>query len=625
MEKMNFKTADGIDVNIEKLAQIFPEAVTETKDANGKLVRVANLEALKALLEGKIADPNEQECYEFIWPGKSDAIMEAAKSITKTLRPCPEESKNWDSTQNLYIEGDNLEALKLLQQSYLGKVKMIYIDPPYNTGKDFVYRDNFHKSKSEFDEESTVRDEDDNKLVQNTESNGRFHSDWCSMIYPRLKLARDLLSDDGVIFISIDDHEVHNLRKICDEIFGEKNFVGNLIWQSRTSISGDYEISMNHNHIFIYSKQRSLLSFGGNPITPDGYINPDNDLRGPWKLVPIDANHAGGDTVYPIKNPKTNVIYYPPKGRIWAYNKNTLQKLIADNRIKFGLNDDSSPKRKLFYRERINRGDVLTPSSILLDAGTTQLGTTEIIELFQSKKIFDYPKPTILLTRLMRFGITKDSIILDFFSGSATTAHACMQLNAEDGGNRKFIMVQLPEKTDEKSEAFKAGYKNICEIGKERIRRAGDKIKAEHATSAPNLDIGFRVLKVAESNMKDVYYSPAQTSQDLLDSLESNIKEDRTDLDLLFACLIDFGVELSLPLKSETIDGASVHTVQSGEVPDIIACFAENIPESVVREIASRQPLRAVFRDSSFKDSPSKINVKEIFKYHSPNTTIKVL
>ncbi len=661
LEKMDFKTADGVDANIEKLAQIFPEAVTETKDANGKLVRVANLEALKALLEGKVADPNEQECYEFIWPGKSDAIIEAAKSITKTLRPCPEESKNWDSTQNLYIEGDNLEALKLLQQSYLGKVKMIYIDPPYNTGKDFVYRDNFHKSKSEYDEESTVRDEDDNKLVQNTESNGRFHSDWCSMIYPRLKLARDLLSDDGVIFISIDDNEVHNLRKICDEIFGEKNFITELVWEKKKK--GSFlanKITNVKEYLIVYGKD--IVSFKGligeinTKVETYPCINAINKRE--IRTIPAGISSKYKDSNFvltkgsEISDTTMNILLhsdlvikdgklaedvilegnwrysqsamkeYAEKGELYITRDLYLRRIVSDPRIK--------PLKDLLSRigdisELSSSSDININNLQESGWGSNEDADEELRLLLGIQKLFDYPKPVRLIFKLIASLRDANSIILDFFSGSATTAHACMQLNAEDGGNRKFIMVQLPEKTDEKSEAFKAGYKNICEIGKERIRRAGEKIKAEHATTAPNLDIGFRVLKVAESNMKDVYYSPAQTSQDLLDSLESNIKEDRTDLDLLFACLIDFGVELSLPLKSETIDGVSVHTVQSGEIPDIIACFAENIPESVVREIASRKPLRAVFRDSSFKDSPSKINVKEIFKYHSPNTTIKVL
>lgn len=649
LEKMNFKTADGVDANIEKLAQIFPEAVTETKDANGKLVRVANLEALKTLLEGKIADPNEQECYEFIWPGKSDAIMEAAKSITKTLRPCPEESKNWDSTQNLYIEGDNLEALKLLQQSYLGKVKMIYIDPPYNTGKDFVYRDNFHKSKSEYDEESTVRDEDDNKLVQNTESNGRFHSDWCSMIYPRLKLARDLLSDDGVIFISIDDNEVHNLRKICDEIFGESNFVAKFDWRKKTGANDAKDIAVITETILLYAKNHSttlelkMWRRDEDSINIDRYKFEDEfvHIRGRFYYDTLDRGglQYSDSMNFGIEAPDGGIIY--PNGRdsfvndgwIWKWSKDKVKWGIENKFLEFVKSNKNKGSNYTIkykvYQLVDNEGNFREKSGRafmnLITDPINQVGNSEMKAIFENTTPFSNPKPIGLIQYLFNTIQSQNAIILDFFSGSATTAHACMQLNAEDGGNRKFIMVQLPEKTDEKSEAFKAGYKNICEIGKERIRRAGEKIKAEHATSAPNLDIGFRVLKVAESNMKDVYYSPAQTSQDLLDSLESNIKEDRTDLDLLFACLIDFGVELSLPLKSEIINGVSVHTVQSGEVPDIIACFAENIPESVVREIASRKPLRAVFRDSSFKDSPSKINVKEIFKYHSPNTTIKVL
>ncbi len=706
MEKMKFKTADGVDANIEKLAQIFPEAVTETKDANGKLVRVANLEALKALLEGNVANPNEQECYEFIWPGKSDAIMEVAKSITKTLRPCPEESKNWDSTQNLYIEGDNLEALKLLQQSYLGKVKMIYIDPPYNRGEDLIYRDNFHKSKSEYDEESTVRDEEGNKLVQNPKSNGRFHSDWCSMIYPRLKLARDLLSDDGVIFISIDDNEVHNLRKICDEVFGEKNFYGELIQPKGNTQNDSKSIQKNHEYILVYAKKQLPLL-----LTYDNEVK--HEVFESFYLGRDTGASSGNDTLLDRPNLGYTIYYYEGTANGATGNSNTLlDRPNLDNKYKgfnsyirngklvhaialmdYSLNkvtgnaserdvyiDDENlissgyikirpPLRKgnklgrwtwsietfkkywnddevliknnknVIKKEHISAEDITFENGKKYYIKHNYLPIQSILKITNSPGTtilngnkglipglgFDNPKNPDLIKYFCDSCSDKNALILDFFSGSATTAHACMQLNAEDGGNRKFIMVQLPEKTDEKSEAFKAGYKNICEIGKERIRRAGEKIKAEHATTAPNLDIGFRVLKVAESNMKDVYYSPAQTSQDLLDSLESNIKDDRTDLDLLFACLIDFGVELSLPLKSETINGVSVHTVQSGEVPDIIACFAENIPESVVREIASRKPLRAVFRDSSFKDSPSKINVKEIFKYHSPNTTIKVL
>ena len=471
-------------------------------------MRVANLEALKALLEGKVADPNEQECYEFIWPGKSDAIMEAAKSITKTLRPCPEESKNWDSTQNLYIEGDNLEALKLLQQSYLGKVKMIYIDPPYNTGKDFVYRDNFHKSKSEYDEESTVRDEDDNKLVQNTESNGRFHSDWCSMIYPRLKLARDLLSDDGVVFISIDDNEVHNLRKICDEIFGESNFITDIVWERAYSpINLMRHFSPSHDYILCYARNIEMVVCNGIPRNDEAdsrYSNPDNDPRGVWKPSDLSVGPAVLENIYIITTPSGRNVE-PPAGRSWRLSRKAFQDRLQDNRIWFGPDGNSVPAMKRFLSELRKTG--ITPMTIwkYSEVDHSQGATQKLSKLFDGKKFFDYPKPVELLKRCLLLYTDSNSVILDFFSGSATTAHACMQLNAEDGGNRKFIMVQLPEKTDEKSEAFKAGYKNICEIGKERIRCAGEKIKAEHATTAPNLDIGFRVLKVAESNMKDVY------------------------------------------------------------------------------------------------------------------------
>ena len=644
MDKFTFKTSDGVDVNLEKLSQAFPEVITETMGEDGKIKRVADFEKLKMLL-GDSAAERPQEFYEFTWPGKNEAIFEAAKATTKTLRPCPEESKNWDTTQNLYIEGDNLEALKILQEAYLGKVKMIYIDPPYNTGKDFVYRDNFHKSAEEGKADETVRDEEtDNNLFQNTESNGRFHSDWCSMIYPRLKLARDLLRDDGVIFISIDDNEVHNLRKICDEIFGESNFITSIPWQSRASIQNDTDFSVNHEYICVYAKKRRLEnrrlketnysewhkkdSFVCRPLPLDKskFDNPDNDIRGLWKADPFDAPNVRPNLTYPITNPNTAEQYLPPHGRCWRTDKNQFLSLLDDNRILFGKDGRSRPQLKVFYDDKKEYGSIDNSWFSSDRIGTTTSGTKELLILFNGNKCFDTPKPVLMLLKLLYLGNTKDNdIILDFFSGSATTAHACMQLNAEDGGNRKFIMVQLPEVCAPDSEAAKAGYKNICEIGKERIRRAGEKIKAEHATTAPNLDIGFRVLKIDESIMKDVFYSPNETSQDLLSTLESNIKENRTDLDLLFACLVDWGVELSMPLKTEEINGIKVYTVNDKEIPDLIASFSENITEATIREIAKRKPLRVIFRDSSFADSPSKINVTEIFKTLSPNTTIKVL
>lgn len=629
MDKFTFKTADGIDVNLEKLSRAFSEVITETVGEDGKIRRVADFEKLKMLL-GDSAAERPQEFYEFTWPGKNEAIFEAAKATTKTLRPCPEESKNWDTTQNLYIEGDNLEALKILQKTYLGKVKMIYIDPPYNTGKDFVYRDNFHKSAEEGKADETVRDEEtDNNLFQNTESNGRFHSDWCSMIYPRLKLARDLLRDDGVIFISIDDNEVHNLRKICDEIFGESNFVAQLIWERAFAPKNDAKfVSNSHDYVVMYTKNICNFKIGRLSRTEEAdarYSNPDNDPRGVWQSDNMTVKTYTASCDYPITTPSGRVVE-PPAGRCWRLSKNAFLERLQDNRIWFGADGNGVPRIKRFLNEL--KFDGMAPTSILFykEVGHSQEGAKEVKDLIDGKGLFDGPKPVRLLRRLLRLANTdKDSIILDFFSGSATTAHACMQLNAEDGGNRKFIMVQLPEVCAPDSEAAKAGYKNICEIGKERIRRAGEKIKAEHATTAPNLDIGFRVLKIDESIMKDVFYLPNATSQDLLSTLESNIKEDRTDLDLLFACLVDWGVELSMPLKTESIDGVEIHTMSDGDTPALIACFAQNIIEAVVRKIVARHPLRAVFRDSSFADSPAKINLTEIFKTYSPETEIRIL
>ena len=640
MDKFTFKTADGIDVNLEKLSRAFPEVITETVGEDGKIKRVADFEKLKMLL-GDSAAERPQEFYEFTWPGKNEAIFEAAKATTKTLRPCPEESKNWDTTQNLYIEGDNLEALKILQEAYLGKVKMIYIDPPYNTGKDFVYRDNFHKSAEEGKADETVRDEEtDNNLFQNTESNGRFHSDWCSMIYPRLKLARDFLSDDGVIFISIDDNEVHNLRKICDEVFGESNFVANIVWQSTTgSNTGENTITTVTENILCYSRTKNKI------INKEKFVNDGKmrfseshfETRGHYALDKLDSirqsSHYSDALNYPITCPDGRIRY--PGGE--DTKQNGWNYLWSKNKVDWGIKNDFIVFKKdgddwNIYNKRYefvdNKGDPIERGNIfknlvLSSFCTTSTGAKEIDDL--DLKLFDYPKSVKLLHKFLSIGTQKNSLILDFFSGSATTAHACMQLNAEDGGNRKFIMVQLPEVCAPDSEAAKAGYKNICEIGKERIRRAGDKIKAEHATTAPNLDIGFRVLKIDESIMKDVFYSPNETSQDLLSTLESNIKENRTDLDLLFACLVDWGVELSMPLRTESIDGVEIHTMSDGDTPALIACFAQNIPETVVRKIAALHPLRAVFRDSSFADSPAKINLTEIFKTYSPETEIKVL
>lgn len=624
MDKFTFKTADGIDVNLEKLSRAFPEVITETVGEDGKIRRVADFEKLKMLL-GDSAAERPQEFYEFTWPGKNEAIFEAAKATTKTLRPCPEESKNWDTTQNLYIEGDNLEALKILQEAYLGKVKMIYIDPPYNTGKDFVYRDNFHKSAEEGKADETVRDEEtDNNLFQNTESNGRFHSDWCSMIYPRLKLARDLLRDDGVIFISIDDNEVHNLRKICDEIFGESNFWSNFVWDATNKAmnAGDakYKIQNCTESILVYGKkamaQHSPLRLDSKGLKE--YKNKNE--RGYFRLEEIQQRKNIGikrseKMYFPILN------QFPRDGYRWTIGEETARELERNDDV---VLINNKVTRKIYENTEANESFFPLWNDISDTCGTSENGKAELNTIVENNG-FETVKPMSLIKKILYHVTLLNDIILDFFSGSATTAHACMQLNAEDGGNRKFIMVQLPEVCAPDSEAAKAGYKNICEIGKERIRRAGEKIKAEHATTAPNLDIGFRVLKIDESIMKDVFYSPNETSQDLLSTLESNIKEDRTDLDLLFACLVDWGVELSMPLKTESIDGVTIYSIIGGDTPALIACFAQNIPEAIVRKIAARHPLRAVFRDSSFADSPAKINLTEIFKTYSPETEIKVL
>lgn len=594
---------------------------------------------MRQLLSSDIVEGNEER-YQFTWPDKRKAILAANAPINATLRPCPEESVNFDTTQNLYIEGDNLDVLKCLKETYLHKVKMIYIDPPYNTGNDFVYEDDFAESASDYLANSGQFDEQGNRLVTNTESNGRFHTDWLNMIYPRLKVARDLLSEDGVIFISIDDNEMENLKKVCDEIFGEQNFVGNIIWQSRTSISNDDEISTNHNHTIIFSKNREKLTFGGDDIDESDYSNPDNDPRGPWKLVPIDANHVGGDTNYPIRNPKTGIDYYPPNGRIWCYNKSTLDSLMKDNRIKFGLTDDSSPKRKLFLNERKAKGDSKTPSSILLNAGTTKSGTTEIMTLFDNQKVFDYPKPTSLLTRLMQYGfIQNNDIVLDFFSGSGTTAHATWKYEIIKDISAKFILVQLPEDLDKSlfsaSTDAKKTIRNaivlldeigkphlLTEIAKERIRRAGAKIKEENPEKAQNLDTGFRVLKLDSSNMKDVFYSPKETSQLELFRYVDNVKDDRTSEDLLFQVMLELGATLDSKIEESEVDGKTIYNVADGY---LVACFDQEVSDEVVTAIAKMQPTYAVLRDTSLANDATATNFEQIFKTYAPNTTTKIL
>jgi len=623
MDKMKFESPDMTAQNIDRIAALFPNCITEKKDENGKLTRAINFELLKQMLSPDVVDGDE--CYEFTWVGKKAAIVEANKPIRKTLRPCKEESKDWDTTENLYIEGDNLDVLKLLQESYLGKVKMIYIDPPYNTGSDFVYRDNFATSREDYEDSAGLYDESGDRLFKNTETNGRFHSDWCCMIYSRLVLARNLLRDDGIICISIDDNEQDNLKKMCDEVFGASNFVGCIVWERAFAPKNDAKyFSASHDFILVYARILDQFSIGMMPRTAEAnarYKNVDNDPRGPWASDNLTVKTYSAEYDYEIVTPSGKTIR-PTDGRCWFTNKRRMQELINDNRVWFGENGDNMPRLKRFLSD-VQQGMVPITIWKYDEVGHNQEGRQEVKKLFDDKGYFDGPKPVRLINKVLRVANTQSNdIVLDFFSGSATTAHAVMKLNAEDGGQRKFIMVQLPEKCDEKSEAFKAGYRNICEIGKDRIRRAGDKIKAEAGLMAQDLDIGFRVFKLDESNMKDVYYGAAEYTQTLLDDMTSNIKEDRTDMDLLYGCLLEWGLPLSLPQKTEQIEGCTVHTVNDG---DLIACFDRDIPESLIRKIAESKPLRVVFRDSSFASSSAKINVEEIFKLIAPGTSVKVI
>lgn len=641
MEKLKLESPDFTQQNIDRIAELFPSAITETKDADGKLKKAINFTTLKQLLSADVVDGDE--CYEFTWVGKKQSIIEGNKPIRKTLRPAKEESKNWDTTENLYIEGDNLEVLKLLQNSYLNSIKMIYIDPPYNTGNDFVYRDNFAVSREEYEDEMGVYDEDENRLIPNPKSEGRYHSRWCSMMYPRLQLARNLLTDDGVIFISIDDNEVDNLRKICDEVFGESCFIANAIWRSKDNSNNDAKrFSTDHNHTLIYSKnqnwQPALIS---DESKQKHFRNPDNDPNGAYfDGNPLNSPNYRENLIYNLITPSGNVILPPKNG--WRWSKDLMQKKIESGEIRFNK-DETGIKRRTYLKDM--KG--LPPSSLWIDleiTGHNRQAKYELLKIIP-EDVFDTPKPIKLLMYIIKLArISDDDVILDFFSGSATSAHALMQYNVDENIKAKYIMVQYPEATDEKSEAYKAGYKNICEIGKERIRRAGEKLapqppkggaeskslnlfgtddgNSELKTPNLKLDTGFRVLKLDDTNMKDVYYSAGEYSQQMLLDLESNIKEDRTDLDLLYGVLLDWGVSLSLPHITETVGGKKVHFVNE---TDLVACFEENVNETVVREIAKRKPLRVVFRDSSFGSSPEKINVSEIFKTLSPDTTIKVI
>ena len=634
MNKLRMESPDLTAQNIDRIAALFPNCITEMLDEEHSTPekkaykRAVNFELLKQMLSPDVVDGDE--AYEFTWVGKKAAIVEANKPIRKTLRPCVAESKDWDTTENLYIEGDNLEVLKLLQESYLGKVKMIYIDPPYNTGNDFIYADDFMRSQEEENEQMGMYDEDENRLFKNTDTNGRFHSDWCSMIYSRLMLARNLLTDDGVIFISIDDNEIDNLRKVCDEVFGEDNLVNCFVWNCSTAggIRPKFA-SKTHEYIVCYAKNKDNLSMFFVPLSSDAKkMYTQKDEKGLYrdKDFIFKNKSTNINQKYPIECPDGEKVH-PKEGYIYRFIRTRFDEALAEGLVTFKrtnsgpLVTESGAQAHWNIYIKKYLGDAMGAPSTLIPKEMMSIynvGTQCVQNLFDDKRVFENVKPVDVITYLINMTSDDDSVILDFFSGSATTAHAVMQLNAEDGGHRKFIMVQLSEKCDETSEAYKAGYKTICEIGKERIRRAGDKIKSESPMTTQDLDIGFRVLKLDDTNMKDVYYAPDDYDQGMLAGLESNIKDDRTDLDMLFGCLIDWGLPLSLPYKSEQIDGCTVHTYNDG---DLIACFDANIPESVVKEIAQRKPLRAVFRDSGFASSPEKINVFEIFKFYMPEDT----
>ena len=638
MDKMRMESVDMTAQNIEKIGALFPNCITETVDENGKAKKAINFELLKQMLSGDVLEGSE--AYEFTWVGKKAAIVEANKPIRKTLRPCKEESVNWDTTENLYIEGDNLEVLKLLQESYLGAIKMIYIDPPYNTGNDFIYEDDFMRSQSEEDEQMGLYDENNNRLFKNTDTNGRFHSDWCSMIYSRLHLAKNLLKDDGVIFISIDDSEVRNLKNICDEVFGAANFVAQLIWQNKKGGGNDSKhIAIEHEYILVYARNIALLGEFYESYSDDyikRYKEQDEIGRYFWDTFKRKA----GKQYYPITCPDGTVLEYDEDGNAisWLRSKARFDSDIEAGEIRI---IKLGEKWSVQFKQRIPLGktprSIFTTETVVSDQGTTSTGASDVYEYFK-KDVFSNPKPVELIRFLLGFGLSKGDIVLDFFSGSATTAEAVMKENV-DGGNAKYILVQLPEDIDPMLNSSSANAKRVAEnavavldelkrphtipeLAKERIRRAGAKIKADSPLTTESLDTGFRVFKLDESNMTDVYYAAGDYTQDLLSMLESNVKADRTDLDLLFGCLLEWGLPLSLPYTSEQIEGCTVHTYNDG---DLIACFDENIPDSVIKTIAKKQPLRAVFRDSSFANSPSKINVGEVFKLLAPDTRVRVI
>jgi len=628
MKKLKMKSLDVVEGNVAKIAALFPQCVTERLNKDGKPELAIDFDKLRSELSDSIFGEGEER-YQFTWPDKRAASHKANESTAMTLRPCREESVDFDNTENLYIEGDNLDVLKVLRETYLGKVKMIYIDPPYNTGNDFVYNDDFAISQDEFDERSGFIDEDGNRVLdpmqRNTESNGRFHTDWLNMIYPRLKVARDLLADDGAIFISIDDNEQDNLRKVCDEIFGEKNYLSLFIWEKRTSRENRKVFSVNQDYIVAYAKnyelfkeQRGLLPYTEDIIAR--YSNPDNDPRGKWQSVAItvQGGHGTKSQFYQITTPSGRVID-TPSGLCWRFTKNRLKELIDDNRIYFGPQGNNVPRLKVFLSE-MEQG--ITPHTLWKsdEVGTTDSGKRELLSLFDGSSVFETPKPSSLLTRFLKIcSVNDDFIVLDFFSGSATTAHAVMKLNAEDGGKRKFIMVQLPEVTDEKSEARKAGYETICQIGEERIRRAGKKVKEVAGLQGQDLDIGFRVLKLDSSNMKDVFYTPEDFDTAVISGLVDNIKPDRTSEDLLFQVMLSLGIELSAKIEVKEIAGKKVLSVDDDF---LLACFDKDVNETTIEGMAKLLPTHLVIRDASAANDNVLDNFEQIIESYSNENKI---
>lgn len=622
MEKMKMQSHDMVGNNVEKITALFPQCITERINKEGKVELAIDFDKLRQELSKDIVEGNEER-YQFTWPDKRNAIRLANAPTTDTLRPCREESVDFDNTQNLYIEGDNLQVLKLLRENYLGKVKMIYIDPPYNTGNDFVYNDQFDQDKQEYIHNSGQYDNEGNQLVQNTESNGRFHTDWLNMIYPRLKVARDLLSEDGVIFISIDDNEGKNLRNITDEVFGSHNFLAQVVWERAYSpINLMKHFSPSHDYVLVYAKNPELAICNGIPRSAEAnerYTNPDNDPRGVWKPSDLSVGPAVEANIYPITTPSGRVVE-PPAGRSWRLSAKAFAERLQDNRIWFGPNGDSVPSMKRFLSELRKTG--ITPMTIWKyeEVGHSQDATQSLAKMFDGKKYFDYPKPVGLIKRILALYSQKDSIILDFFSGSGTTAQAMFELNVDDGGERKFILVQLPEETEEGSPAKKDGYKNICEIGKERIRRAGKKIKEESPLTTQDLDTGFRVLKLDSSNMEDVYYTPEDFNERSL--FDDNIKPDRTDEDLLFQVMTELGIELSAKIEQQQIAGKTVWSVDNDY---LIACFDKEVNETTITEIARKHPYYFVMRDSSLATDNVADNFEQIWEHYSKDTTRKIL